>query len=53
MPARLPQRLKSAPFMPIIPFGEVSEMTVQPSAPTPLPKKEIDMNRSMSDCDGA
>ena len=53
MPAMLPQRLKSAPFMPTMPFGEVSEMTVQPSAPMPLPKNEIDMNRIMRVCDDA
>ena len=38
MPAMFPQRLKSAPFMPTMPLGEVSEITVQPSAPMPLPK---------------
>ena len=53
MPAMLPKRLKSAPFMPTMPLGDVSEMTVQPSAPMPLPKNEIDMNSSMRLCDWA
>ena len=51
IPAMLPQRLKSAPFMPTMPRGEVSEITVQPSAPTPLPKNESDMNKIMRVCD--
>ena len=36
--------------MPTMPLGEVSEMTVQPSAPMPLPKNESDMKSSMTLC---
>ena len=36
---RLPQVLNRPPLRPAISFGEVSEITVHPSAPMPLPKK--------------
>ena len=44
MPAMLPKRLKTPPFSPISSFGEVSAITVQPSAPKPLPKNASDMS---------
>ncbi len=39
--------------MPTMPFGEVSETTVQPRAPIPLPKNDSDMKKSMRLCEGA
>lgn len=39
MEATLPKTLKTPPQRPTISFGAVSEITYQPSAPNPLPKK--------------
>ena len=50
IPAVLPKRLKRPPLSPMNSLGDVSAMTVQPSAPTPLPKKASDMRKRTSDC---
>jgi len=45
---KLPNVLKSAPLTPAISFGEVSDTTVHPRAPMPLPKKDSAMTRACS-----
>src|ERR1700682_743278 len=50
IPAMLPNRLNMPPFRPTIPLGEVSETTVHPSAPKPLPKKANDIRTMICHC---
>src|SRR6202043_2495609 len=48
IPARFPIRLKRPPLTPMSGFGEVSAITVHPSAPNPLPKKASDISAIMT-----
>src|SRR5215472_3762800 len=50
MPARFPIRLNNPPLSPTMSFGDVSEITVHPKAPKPLPKKASDIHRMTSHC---
>ena len=44
----LPNILNKPPARPLISFGAVSAITAQPNAPTPFPKKAIDINKITS-----
>lgn len=46
----LPHMLKTPPDRPVISLGAQSDMTAQPSAPMPLPKKASAMKPTITHC---